>query len=85
MGLWPEESRVQTTGALEGGVPEVLRSFLKRVPPREREDLLVGGDEIGHPGNCRDDESLAGGVDVGLRPWQHPNARQLKQQRLRTW
>ena len=32
-----------------------------------------------------DDEGLAGGVDVGLRPWQHPNARQLKQQRLRTW
>ena len=24
-----------------------------------------------------DDECLAGGVDVGLRPWQHPHARNL--------
>ena len=26
---------------------------------------------------CGDDECLAGGVDVGLRPWQHPHARNL--------
>jgi hypothetical protein len=31
---------------------------------------------------CGDDECLAGGVDVGLRPWQHPHARQLGQQTL---
>jgi hypothetical protein len=23
------------------------------VPPRQREDLLVGGDEVGHPGDCK--------------------------------
>jgi hypothetical protein len=33
---------------------------------------------------CGDDEGLAGGVDVGLRPWQHPHARQLKE-RIANW
>ena len=28
---------------------------------------------------CGDDEGLTGGVDVGLRPWQHPDAGQLKE------
>jgi hypothetical protein len=31
---------------------------------------------------CGDDESLAGRIDVGLRPWQHPNARQLNNKHL---
>jgi hypothetical protein len=26
---------------------------------------------------CGDDEGLASGVDVGLSPWQHPDASQL--------
>jgi hypothetical protein len=68
---------VRTAGALEGRVLEVVGRFLERVPPRQREDLLVGGDEVGHPGDGGDDERLSGGVDVGLRPWQHPHARQL--------
>ena len=105
---WPEESWVRAAGSLEGCVLEVLGRFLIRVPPRQRQDLLVGRDGVGHPRNCRqgsscrwvirvqlktsvldlfvdqkctcgDDEGLAGGVDVGLRPWQHPHARQLKE------
>lgn len=73
-----------TAGALEGGVLEVLRSFLERVAPRQRQDLLVGGDEVGHPGHRGDDERLAGGVDVGLGPRQHPHARELKNHHART-
>jgi len=73
----PEEGRVWPAGALVRGVLEVLRCVLERVPSRQRQDLLVGGDEVGHPGNRGDDECLSGGVDVGLRPWQHPHARQL--------
>jgi hypothetical protein len=72
---------VRTAGALEGRVLEVVGRFLERVPPRQREDLLVGGDEVGHPGDGGDDERLSGGVDVGLRPWQHPHARQLSNRR----
>jgi hypothetical protein len=74
---WPEEGRVRAGGALEGRVLEVVGRFLEGVPPRQRQDLLVGGDEVGHPGNRGDDERLPGGVDVGLRPRQHPHARQL--------
>jgi hypothetical protein len=74
---WPEESRVGAAGALEGRVLEVVRCFLERVLPRQREDLLVCGDEVGHPGDGGDDERLSGGVDVGLRPRQHPHARHL--------
>jgi hypothetical protein len=72
---------VGTAGALEGGVLEVLRGLLERVAPRQRQDLLVGGDEVGHPSHRGDDERLAGGVDVGLGPWQHPHAGQLKKRR----
>jgi hypothetical protein len=68
---------VRAGGALEGRILEVVRGFLERVPPRERQDLLVGGDEVGQPGNRGDDERLPGGVDVGLCPRQHPHARQL--------
>ena len=64
-------------GALEGGVLEVFRCVLEGVPPRQREDLLVGGDEVCHPGRRADDQRLPRRVDVGLRPWQHPHARQL--------
>ena len=39
------------------------------------EDRIVGSAVC----TCGDDECLAGGVDVGLRPWQHPNARELKE------
>ena len=74
----PEEGRVRAAGALEGGVLEVFRCVLEGVPPRQREDLLVGGDEVCHPGRRADDQRLPRRVDVGLRPWQHPHARQLK-------
>ena len=37
------------------------------------------GSREGRCTTCGDDESLAGGVDVGLRPWQHPDAGQLKE------
>jgi hypothetical protein len=78
---------VGTAGALEGGVLEVVRGLLERVAPRQRQDLLVGGDEVGHPSHRGDDERLAGGVDVGLGPWQHPHAGQLKKRRsvIRDW
>jgi hypothetical protein len=39
--------------------------------------FLSAGDEVGHPGDGGDDERLSGGVDVGLRPRQHPHARHL--------
>jgi hypothetical protein len=61
----------------EGRVLEVVGRLVERVLPRQRQDLLVGGDEVGHPGDGGDDERLPGGVDVGLRPRQHPHARQL--------
>ena len=41
-----------TAGALVGGVPEVLGGVLERVAPRQREDLFVRRDEVGHPGDC---------------------------------
>lgn len=62
---------------MEGGVLEVVGCALVRVPPRQREDRLVGGDEVCHPGDGADDEGLAGGVEVRLGPRQHPHARQL--------
>ena len=74
----PGEGRVGTAGALVGGVPEVLGRLLERVAARQREDLLVGGDEVGHPGRRADDERLARRVQVRLGPRQHPHASQLK-------
>ena len=75
---WPEERRTGTSGGgMEGGVLEVVGSLLVRVPPRQRQDRLVGGDEVGHPGDGADDECLPGRVQVRLRPRQHPHARQL--------
>ena len=65
-------------GALVGDVPEVLGRLLERVAARQREDLLVGGDEVGHPGRRADDERLARRVQVRLGPRQHPHASQLK-------
>ena len=56
----------------------MLGCVLERVAPRQRQDLLVGGDEVGHPGRRADDERLARRVQVRLGPRQHPHARQLK-------
>ena len=44
---------MRAAGSLEGCVLEVLGRFLIRVAPRQRQDLLVGRDEVGHPGNCK--------------------------------
>ena len=30
----------------------MLWGTLERVPPRQRQDLLVGSNEVGHPSNC---------------------------------
>ena len=60
---------------MEGGVLEVVRGALVRVLPCQREDSLVGGDEVGHPGDGANNERLAGGVQVRLGPRQHPHAR----------
>jgi hypothetical protein len=31
----------------------VVGGFLERVPSRQRQDLLVSSDEVGHPSNCQ--------------------------------
>ena len=81
----PEERRRTGTGCsggdMEGGVLEVVGGALVRVPPRQREDGLVGDDEVGHPGDGGDDERLPGWVQVRPRPRQHPHARQLQTNR----
>ena len=51
-----------TAGALVGGVPEVLGGVLERVPPRQREYLLVRRDEVGHAGDCT--QSSAKRLDI---------------------
>jgi hypothetical protein len=77
------ETNVSSSSRPEGRVLEVVGRLLERVLPRQRQDLLVGGDEVGHPGDGGDDERLPGGVDVGLGPRQHPHARQLREGRER--
>jgi hypothetical protein len=78
------ETNASSSSRPEGRVLEVVGRLLERVLPRQRQDLLVGGDEVGHPGDGGDDERLPGGVDVGLGPRQHPHARQLRDERGRT-